>query len=257
MLTDRDKVLLAFKEYTSCYDVEDEKVRLKIEHTYRVSELCERIADSLGMSPEDKDLAWLLGILHDVGRFEQLRRFGTFLDRESIDHAALGSAILFEQGRIRAYMEDSSGDKLFRTAVESHSLYRLPENLDKRTKCFCQILRDADKIDILKVNIDFPYEEVYNVTTQELQNTQVSSQVMEAFMEEHAVKHSLKKSTVDYIIGHISLIYELVYPESRRIVQEQGYLDKMLDFTTQNETAKRQFSQIKRKMTEYLGLQRS
>ena len=58
---------------------------------------------------------------------------------------------------------------------------------DERTERFCHILRDADKIDILKVNVDFPPEEIYNVSSQELRNCPVSEAVMEAFYEEHAI----------------------------------------------------------------------
>ena len=37
------------------------------------------------MPDRDVDLAWLIGLLHDVGRFEQLKRYGTFIDSQSID----------------------------------------------------------------------------------------------------------------------------------------------------------------------------
>ena len=57
-------------------------------------------------------------MLHDVGRFEQLRRFGTFDDSKSIDHARAGVQVLFEQGHIRDYLDDDSEDAMLRTAVE-------------------------------------------------------------------------------------------------------------------------------------------
>ena len=76
MKIDRERALGAFREYVDGYHTETEKVRLKIEHTYRVAELSEKIALSLGMSKEDVDLAWLVGLLHDFGRFEQLKNYG-------------------------------------------------------------------------------------------------------------------------------------------------------------------------------------
>ena len=62
MKIDRKKVLHVFAAYVENYNSQDEKVRLKIEHTYRVSELCERIAASLNLTKKEIDLAWLLGI---------------------------------------------------------------------------------------------------------------------------------------------------------------------------------------------------
>lgn len=251
MTINREKVLNAFEAYVENYNKKDEKVRLKIEHTYRVSELCEKIARSLKLCKEDVELAWLLGMLHDVGRFEQLRQYGTFIDAQSIDHALFGAEILFDGGKIRDYLEDTSEDKLIRSAVAYHSAYRLPEELDERTRMFCQILRDGDKVDILKVNVDFPLEEIYNVSTAELRSCEVTKEVMDAFFEEHAVLRSLKKTPVDNVVGHISLIYEIVFPESVRITVKQGYLDKLMEFRSENPKTMEQFEQIRKKMKKY------
>lgn len=101
MKIDRARAQKAFADYAAHYNAADAKVKLKIDHTYRVAALCARIAQSLALPPEDVDLAWLSGILHDVGRFEQLRRYNTFIDAQSVSHAALSVAVLFD--------EDASG----------------------------------------------------------------------------------------------------------------------------------------------------
>ena len=80
LIVDRERVKDRFASYCAHYDIEDTKVRLKVEHTYRVAELAEKIARSLDLDEGDVDIAWLLGMLHDIGRFEQLRRFNTFID---------------------------------------------------------------------------------------------------------------------------------------------------------------------------------
>lgn len=254
MRTDRTKAKNAFREYTAHYNAEEEKVRLKIEHTYRVCELCEQIARNLKLPEPDIDLAWLIGLLHDIGRFEQLKNFGTFIDADSIDHAAYGADILFKQGRIRDYLDDPSEDTLIETAVRCHSAYRIPDGLDERTTLFCNIIRDGDKIDILKVNVDFPLEEIYNVSTKELKSCMVTKEVMQSFDEEHAVLRSLKKTTVDHVVSHISLVYELVFPVSIRITVRQGYLDKLMNFQSDNPETEKQFAHIREKMHNYISL---
>ena len=181
MTVDRQKVLDAFAAYIRPYDAQDPKVSLKIHHTYRVAALCEQIGRSIALEGTALDLAWLCGMLHDVGRFEQLRRFGTFDDSKSIDHARAGVQVLFEQGHIRDYLDDDSEDAMLRTAVEWHSAYRLPDGLDERTVMYCNILRDADKIDILRVNVETPLEDIYNVTTAELLASPVTPAVQQAY----------------------------------------------------------------------------
>lgn len=252
---DRKRALAAFDAYTANYDRTDEKIKLKVNHTYRVAALCERIGRSVGLEGQELDLAWVIGLLHDVGRFEQLRRYGTFVDADSIDHAQFGADILFLDGEIANYLsEDTPGDMLalMETAVRSHSLYRIAEDLDERTKMYCHILRDADKIDIMRVNVDVPLTAIYNTTTEALKNSEVSEAVLASFEEEHATLRGLKKTPVDYVAGHISLVFELVYPISVRIVSEQGYLDRLLHFKSDCEKTQEQFAWMRARVQAYM-----
>ena len=89
MIIDRERVKNTFAEYTSGYNAADPKIKLKIDHTYRVAELCELIARDLNLDEYETDVAWLTGMLHDVGRFEQIKRYNTFNDAQSVDHANL------------------------------------------------------------------------------------------------------------------------------------------------------------------------
>ena len=259
MKIERERVRETFREYTDAYDATDEKIKLKIDHTYRVAELCERIAKAEQMEKTEVDLAWLLGMLHDVGRFEQLRRYGTFSDADSIDHAALGADILFGgvlregEGLIRTYVDDAAEDEVIETAIRVHSAYRIPEGLAPRTEKLCHILRDADKIDILRVNVETPLEEIYNVSTEALRQSPVTPAVLDAFYEHHCILHSLKKWPADNAVGHASLVFELCYPESLRIVDEQGWLWQLLDFKTENADTAKAFAAIIAEMKRWIG----
>ena len=254
MKIDRNHVKNTFAEYVLHYNAQDEKVKLKIDHTYRVAELCDTIAESVKLSEEDMDLAWLCGMLHDIGRFEQIKNYGTFIDADSVDHALYGAKILFDDGKIQDYLEQPADElcDFLRKVISCHSAYRVPSEYDERTKMFADILRDADKIDILKVNIEVPLEEIYNVTTEELMNAEVTKEVMESFSEEHATLRALKKTPVDHVVGHISLVYELVYPISVKIVQEQGYLDKLMNFPSYNPITRKQFEELRGMMQSYI-----
>ncbi|MDE6962871.1 MAG: HD domain-containing protein [Lachnospiraceae bacterium] len=76
MKTNRLEAAEKFAAYVKNYNVGDEKIRLKIEHTYKVADLCGKIAQSLQLSEEQTDRAWLSVLLHDIGPFDQRRRFG-------------------------------------------------------------------------------------------------------------------------------------------------------------------------------------
>ena len=211
----RTRIKQTFADYTNKYNASDPKIRLKIDHTYRVAALAERIARTVTDIPIDRDLAWTMGMFHDIGRFEQVKRYGTFVDSESIDHAELGITILFEEGLLTQF-----GD--------------FTPDLSEMEKTYCQILRDADKIDIFRVNCDTPLEDIYNVSTAELKQAAVSDLVKKCFMEKHTVLRSLKHTPVDNLVGHVCLVFELVYPISIQIAKEQGYVDKLMRFASDN-----------------------
>lgn len=281
MTIDRKKVKNVFKKYTDNYDISDEKIKLKVDHTYRVAALSERIARSLGLGDDDTNLAWLIGMLHDIGRFEQLKNYGTFSDAESVDHAHYGVELLFEDGFIEKFVgenaaKDLKGTKdlketavkseseeketkeiseldILRTAIWNHSAYRVEEGITDRVKMFCNIIRDADKIDILKVNYDVTLEVIYDVTTEELKNSGVTDKVMKAFMEHHAVLRSLKKTPIDNLVGHAALVFELVYNESFKIVKEQGYIEKMLSYVSDNQDTVKKFEIMRNDMNKFLA----
>ena len=65
--------------------------------------------------------------------------------------------------------------------------------------------------------VSYTHLDVYK--RQVLYQEEVTPEVLQSFDEEHAVLRSLKKTAVDNVVGHISLVYELVYPESCRIVK--------------------------------------
>ncbi len=255
---DREHVEKTFRDYAEAYDMTDTKIRLKYDHTFRVAALCEKIADALSLPAADVDLAWLSGMLHDIGRFEQVKRYGTFRDAESVDHARFGVGLL-EGGLLETYLpgflKEAIADEisLLLTAIGNHSAFRLPKNLTERELLFCNILRDADKIDILRVNAEIPQEEIYNTTTEKLMHDPVSDAVMEAFPKRSAILHSLKETTVDRLVGHISLVYELVYPISLQEACAQGYLYRSLAFRSKNPKTNAQFARINAIMRDYLA----
>lgn len=273
----RKNVINAFAEYVRNYDPSDEKIKLKIDHTYRVAGLCQRIAESLGLSEPDVDIAWLLGMLHDIGRFEQIRCFGTFNDVQSVDHAEFGADLLFKEGLIRKFAEGyyeecelarswneeaeqiiknnehhNKDTGLIEMAIRQHNKYRVKEDLTERQRMFCDILRDADKVDIFKVNADIPMEIIYDVTTEELKNGVITKEVLESFYKKETVLKSVRRSAVDHIVGHISLLFELVYKESYRQAREQGYVYKLLDFKSDVPEVNAEFDDMRKYVDEFL-----
>lgn len=114
----------AFENYLNDYDRKNEKIKLKIVHTYGVVECSKKNAEDMKMSAEDCELAQLIGLLHDIGRFEQLKCYNSF-EPGTMDHAAFGVRILFEERLIRRFVEEDKWDEIIKTAIGHHSDYCL------------------------------------------------------------------------------------------------------------------------------------
>ena len=227
----REHVLKIFKDYTANYDSTNVSINLKIAHTYRVADLANRIAGNVLSEQQNcTDFAWLLGLLHDIGRFEQFTRYGTFKDALSIDHAELGADILFHEGLFDEFIlrEESWEDfqrmrTVAETAIRLHNKLTIPGNLDSQTRVYTTVLRDADKIDIFRVLTEPPYDE------RKLKGLSVIDEVMQCVKEHRCVPRLVQFNELETLISQCCMAFELEYPESRAIVAEQGYLNKLLD----------------------------
>lgn len=139
----------AFHQYVSNYNLDNPKIRLKYDHSFRVMELSKEMATILNWAIEDIELASLIGLLHDIGRFEQLRVYDTYNDHKSIDHADHSVVELFEKGKIRLFIEDGQYDDIIRLAIKNHNKLKITGITEKRTLEHAKLIRDTDKIDIL------------------------------------------------------------------------------------------------------------
>ena len=253
----RAEVEKSFRDYTSAYNLNEAKVKLKVDHTFRVAALSDVITDSLGMTGYDKDLAWLLGMLHDIGRFEQVRRYHTFRDALSINHAELSADILFRDGLIKNFInvgESSPSDDylLIEKVIRLHNVFQLPDDLTERELRFATILRDADKLDIVRVNVETPRSEIYNVQEDIFLDSEISDEVYEEILQCQNLNRSLMKTPADLMVGHISFVFGLVYPVSVRLMKEQGYLETVLQFPSRNKRTRQRFAEIRKVVHKYM-----
>ncbi len=228
---DREQALRLFEEYTDHYDSTDTKVWLKIEHSYKVCDIASQIGSSVDSVDKDVELAWFMGLLHDIGRFEQIKRYGTFLDAHSVDHAELGADILFKDGIIGRF--DTAGlpddwSILTEKAIRLHNKLNLPTALSARERLFCDILRDADKVDIFRVLAEIPYEKRANHENPPKREC-ARDEVMICVKEHRCVPRVFERSKFEAQISQCCMAFELVYDKSRKLVIMQGNLWKIID----------------------------
>ena len=244
----------AFKEYLKNYNVEDGSIALKVKHTYEVVRKSEYIATGLNLDKENIELAKTIAILHDIGRFEQIKIYKEFNDKK-IEHAEFGIKVLFEDNLIRKFVEDKKYDEIISKAIYNHNKFKIEDNLSDVELLHCKIVRDADKLDNFRVKQEDKMEnifpKIYNEKTINYEN--ISTKVYEDFMRHKCIKLDDRKTIVDYWVCVIAFIFDLNFDISLQYVKEKNYINTLIDrIQYKNSDTKQKMEDIRKCAKEYI-----
>jgi hypothetical protein len=206
-------------------------IDLKEEHTRRVCKEILDVGSSLSLDSEDLHLAEVIALFHDVGRFEQYARYGTFSDLESEDHALLGVRVLRENGVLKT-LDQKTRELILRT-VSYHNRATLPAEETKTCLFFTKLLRDADKLDIWRVVTDY-YREMNSARNGVIElglpdTPEISQDVYTDMMAGRIVRTTCLKTLNDFKVLQMGWIYDVNFPRTFQLVRERAYLEKIRD----------------------------
>lgn len=217
----------AFEKYLDEYDRTDDKIHLKIVHTYCVVECAEEIATRMHLGQEDIQLAKIIGLLHDIGRFEQIRRFHSF-EPGTMDHAVYGAELLFgKEQMIRRFVKEDSFDRLIETAIAKHSDFRLEGITDERTLLHARLIRDADKLDNCRVKLEESMETLLDMDEETVGASEISPNVWASCLTEESVRSADRVTGMDYWMSYLALYFDINFPETYQIIRENNYIDRI------------------------------
>lgn len=242
---------IQFKEYVKRYNPEDEKIKLKIAHIERVAINSKKIATDLNLSQEDIELAELIGLLHDIGRFEQVRLYNTFVDKHSINHGEYGVKVLFEDGLIRKFVEDERFDKIIKLSILNHNRADIEEGLTERENLHAKIIRDADKADIFPILVSGNKKAIWE--KEDLSNDKISDEIYREFIEDKKINYKERQTSADILVSHFNYVYDLNFEETKKIIKENKYIDRLYErFTFKDQETMRRYNEIYRLAKEYI-----
>ena len=243
-----DNALEEFKNYTDNYLEYGDMINLKINHTHRVITLCGKIAKSIKLSKKEVDISKLIGLLHDIGRFEQYKKYKTYNDKKSVDHASLGVEILRKDDYLRKYIENDKYDKIILNSIKYHNKYTIPSNLDEKTMIFAKLIRDADKIDILNIynskEIEF-----------EVEDNSFNESIYNSLINRKSINRDLIKTKTDRLAVPLGFVFDINYKESFNILKNKKYLNSLIDTyikKTKNSELKEQLEEIRKVINNYI-----
>lgn len=246
-MIDIEKTKGEFLKYTEKYDLKNRNIKRKQEHSLRVMENSKKIAESLKLSEEYVKIAEIIGLLHDIARFEQYTKFKTFRDIDSVDHGDYGVEIL--NNDLRKYIDTNKYDDIIKIAVKNHNKYKIEDGLNEEELLFSKIIRDADKLDIF-----YEAEEIFwTDKQQEIENGEISEEIMEQFLMFHTVKRKKDDNQLAGVICIIGFIFDINYKQSLIIIKENDYINQILNrFNFKRQDTKYKIDKIRKISNNYI-----
>ena len=118
-----------FWNFAKQYNIDNTNLLRKLIHTYQVADVCFSIATRFNLSEEDRNFCYLLGLFHDLGRFEQWKIYETFNDVKSVDHGDLSADIISEIPASDMFISEDK-KKILIEAIKYHTKKYNGDNQD-------------------------------------------------------------------------------------------------------------------------------
>ncbi|MCA1945746.1 MAG: HD domain-containing protein [Desulfovibrio sp.] len=222
-------------------------IELKREHSWQVMANARAIAESLALPDAPRRLCVAAGLLHDFGRFPQYMQYKTFHDGKSENHARLGARHLRKE-RACAGME-ARARRLVQAAVILHNRRELPRGISPVLRCLAEVVRDADKLDIIRVMAGhFSSPDASNpvVTLHVKEDPQAyTPALLETILQGKSGNYAAMQWTNDFKILLCGWVSQLTFSRSRTLLDEHGHIHRLLD-TLPDLQAMRQLQEVVR-----------
>ena len=202
---------------------------MKEEHTFRVCAASARIGAGLGLGENDRRLAAVTALFHDLGRFPQYQKYRTFRDPDSENHSKLS---LWELNRHRILRTlDFAERQLISRAIFFHNRPRISEHLDPKTLLHCRLIRDADKVDILRVMVEhFQMEESQRnpvITLGLGADPRVRDEIYRLLFEEQPMSYAGLQTINELKILQMSWVFDINFRPTFAILRERNDIGRL------------------------------
>ncbi len=228
-------------------------IDIKREHTERVTEEIINIGKKLGLNDNELNLAEIIALFHDIGRFEQYNQYKTFSDNKSENHAELGIKILKKYNVLGIL--DKEIQNLILCSIRYHNRPSVPLEETEICLFYSRLIRDADKLDIWKVVTDYYHRKNghRNVALElELPDTPgISKKVYNALMNRQFVEMKHVKNINDIKLLQAGWIYDINFEPTFYLIKERRYLEKIREVLPETTEINEIFDSIFRSLNSY------
>jgi len=230
-----------FESYAQSFSGKDnalnDAVKLKYDHTLRVIDEIKLLCTAISADKTLTFRAIIAALFHDVARFEQFRTYRTFSDKKSENHAEMGVAIIDRFNLFDAL--DADGRLCITQAIRYHNAALVPDHLSSDRAFLCRMLRDADKLDIYRIALDY----YVNPDPQRKETIQVgipdgiavTRDVCDHILTGTVVPYEKIRTVTDFKMIQLGWVFDLNFRHSLSCVKERGYIEAICGHLPQSD----------------------
>ncbi len=231
-----------YDAYVLEFSSEDSEIMINIdllkEHASRVLENVRELALSVNLDESNLFLIQTAAILHDIGRFEQLVKHGTYADTEDSNHIQIGLNVIEEHMVLTGLEEDER--QLVIDCVSLHDLSELPKISNEHSLALIHLLRDADRIDVLRIVSDYyTHKKVHpnRYLDMELKDMpSIAKKIDKAIMAEKVARREDVETVNDLKLYQMSWVFDLNHKRSFKMISEKSYIKAIFETLPKNDS---------------------
>ena len=239
------RILKYFEEYIKKIDMNNSWSKAKYFHSLKSMDLARIIAGNFKIfNEEELVVIELIALFHDIGNFEQKNY--NYLDNQEEDSTMKSIHILFDEGLLRKITDETKYDTIIKLGIFCHNKDSLPQNLDEKTACICNIMKDVYKLEEIRMVINYPY--IDNRIKE-----YPSALVYNDFKLFKKVNKKMSDNSADNILIVLSNIFDLKYKTSHSLVLEKDYITKIVNsLIYEDKKIEKFFKQIEIVLNNYI-----
>jgi len=244
-----------FDDYVAGFYGDDEfvnaNIKMKEEHTIRTCKEMTYLAEQLNLTNNQKRIAKVISLFHDIGRFEQFIRYRTYNDPRSVNHCLLGLEVL-RQKKVLEEVEKKERE-LIEKAIEYHGLRKLPRDLDGRCLLFSKLIRDADKIDVLRVVTEYYREhrdnpEAFKLELEFPDGPGYSDEIVEKVLRGQLIDYNEMRTLNDMKLCQLGWVRDVNFVVTLKRMMQRKFLQMLVDLLPKTND----IEQVKEKVFAYV-----
>ncbi|OGV39631.1 MAG: hypothetical protein A2020_02895 [Lentisphaerae bacterium GWF2_45_14] len=204
----------------------DKNIEIKRFHTFEVLTFASELASSLELDDEMSFISCVTALGHDIGRFEQYKKYRTFNDAISVNHGELSVKVMNDTGFLDGV--STVARNIIISAVKHHNIMEIPSGMDKESSLVTKIIRDADKLDIYRVVLgryNSPDPDTgHSIVLGLDESGGIAEWIIDSVLKRQKIPMKRLRTVNELKMLQIGWVFDLNFPYSLRKLKEKNYI---------------------------------